>query len=103
MKQRFFCLLFLSFTTWREVLTFGAAENLHGSELIWLSLIRIGNADLDPRTKKLAKINKETVILAFQKDFGPLVQCCGSGMFIPDPDPDFLPIPDPGSRGQKGT
>jgi hypothetical protein len=26
-----------------------------------------------------------------------------SGMFIPDPDLDFLPIPDPGSRGQKGT
>jgi hypothetical protein len=25
------------------------------------------------------------------------------GMFIPDPDLDFLPIPDPGSRGQKGT
>ncbi len=24
-------------------------------------------------------------------------------MFIPDPDPDFLPIPGPGSRGQKGT
>ncbi len=23
--------------------------------------------------------------------------------FNPDPDPDFLPIPDPGSRGQKGT
>jgi len=22
---------------------------------------------------------------------------------IPDPDPDCLPIPDPGSRGQKGT
>jgi hypothetical protein len=22
---------------------------------------------------------------------------------IPDPDADFLPIPDPGSRGQKGT
>ncbi len=22
---------------------------------------------------------------------------------IPDSDPDFLPIPDPGSRGQKGT
>jgi hypothetical protein len=21
----------------------------------------------------------------------------------PDPDPDFLPFPDPGSRGQKGT
>jgi hypothetical protein len=25
------------------------------------------------------------------------------GLVIPDPDPDFLPIPDPGSRGQKGT
>jgi hypothetical protein len=24
-------------------------------------------------------------------------------MFLPDPDSDFLPIPDPGSRGQKGT
>jgi hypothetical protein len=27
----------------------------------------------------------------------------GSGLVIPDPDPDFLPIPDPGSRGQKGA
>jgi hypothetical protein len=26
-----------------------------------------------------------------------------SGMFIPDPDLDFLPILDPGSRGQKCT
>ncbi len=26
------------------------------------------------------------------------VQCCGSGMFIPDPGSWFLPIPDPGSR-----
>ncbi len=26
-----------------------------------------------------------------------------SGFFIPDPDPDFLPILYPGSRGQKGT
>jgi hypothetical protein len=25
-----------------------------------------------------------------------------SWLFIPDPDPDFLLIPDPGSRGQKG-
>jgi hypothetical protein len=25
------------------------------------------------------------------------------GSQIPDPDADFLPIPDPGSRGQKGT
>ncbi len=28
-------------------------------------------------------------------------QCCGSGMFIPDPGSWFLPIPDPGSRIQK--
>ncbi len=27
-----------------------------------------------------------------------LGQCCGSGMFIPDPRSWFLPIPDPGSR-----
>ncbi len=26
------------------------------------------------------------------------LQCCGSGMFIPDPGSWFLPIPDPGSR-----
>jgi hypothetical protein len=26
-----------------------------------------------------------------------------SRLFIPDPDPDFLPIPDPESRGEKGT
>ncbi len=26
-----------------------------------------------------------------------------SGLFISDPDPDFLPIPDPGYKGQKGT
>jgi hypothetical protein len=26
-----------------------------------------------------------------------------SGLFIPDPDPDYLPIPDSGSRGEKGT
>ncbi len=27
----------------------------------------------------------------------------GCSSLILDPDPDFLPIPDPGSRGQKGT
>jgi hypothetical protein len=25
------------------------------------------------------------------------------GLLTPDPDPDFLPIPDLGSRGQKGA
>ncbi len=28
----------------------------------------------------------------------PRIQCCGSGMFIPDPGSWFLPILDPGSR-----
>jgi hypothetical protein len=28
---------------------------------------------------------------------------CSSRIRIPESDPDFLPIPDPGSRGQKGT
>ncbi len=28
---------------------------------------------------------------------------CSSRIGIPDPEPDFLPIPDPGSRGQKAT
>ncbi len=28
---------------------------------------------------------------------------CSSPIRIPDPDLDFLPIPDPGTRGQKGT
>ncbi len=28
---------------------------------------------------------------------------CSSRIRMTDPDPDFLPIPDPGSRGQKGT
>ncbi len=28
------------------------------------------------------------------------LQCCGSGMFIPDPGSWFLPIPDPGSKNR---
>ncbi len=31
-------------------------------------------------------------------NISPYTQCCGSGMFIPDPGSWFLPIPDPGSR-----
>ncbi len=30
--------------------------------------------------------------------FNTFLQCCGSGMFIPDPGSWFLPIPDPGSK-----
>jgi len=29
-------------------------------------------------------------------------QCCGSGMFIPDPGSGFFPIPDPGSNQTRG-
>jgi hypothetical protein len=32
-----------------------------------------------------------------------MIRVIHPGSWIPDPDPDFLPIPDPGSRGQKGT
>ncbi len=35
------------------------------------------------------------------KHFNPTKWFLGSRKY--DPDPDFLPIPDPGSRGQKGT
>ncbi len=31
------------------------------------------------------------------KKMSSILQCCGSGMFIPDPGSWFLPIPDPGS------
>ncbi len=37
-----------------------------------------------------------------QKNFSKLSETL-SGLFILIPDPDFLPIPDRGSRGQKGT
>jgi hypothetical protein len=33
-----------------------------------------------------------------RRNFDTYLQCCGSGMFIPEPD--FLPIPDPGSQIQ---
>jgi hypothetical protein len=38
---------------------------------------------------------------SYASDADPEIQCCGSGMFIPDPD--FYPsrIPDLGSRIQK--
>ncbi len=44
-------------------------------------------------------VPKRSFISGFFFIFTPLClngQCCGSGMFIPDPD--FLPIPDPGSK-----
>jgi hypothetical protein len=32
-----------------------------------------------------------------------MIRVVHPGSRIPDPDADFLPIPNPGSRGQKGT
>jgi hypothetical protein len=49
------------------------------------------------RFKELKNVNPKKWFLSSGKyDPGCLSR-------IPDPDPDFLPIPDPGSRGQKGT
>jgi hypothetical protein len=33
-----------------------------------------------------------------EKNFLKIFQCCGSGPRPLDPDPDFLPIPDPGVK-----
>jgi hypothetical protein len=33
-----------------------------------------------------------------ESGLGPSLVCVRNVMFIPDPDPDFLPIPDPGFR-----
>ena len=38
----------------------------------------------------------------FSTIFRSTFQCCGSGMFIPEPGSWFLPIPDPGSRISEG-
>jgi hypothetical protein len=37
-----------------------------------------------------------------QKNVSKLLEKC-SGIFFPDPGSRFFPIPDPGSRSQKGT
>ncbi len=51
---------------------------------------------LDPGSGMGLKINPD--FREFRKNVFGLKQCCGSGMFIPDPGSWFLPIPDPGSR-----
>ncbi len=51
------------------------------------------------RIKEFKYFNPKKLFLSSRKsDPG-----CSSRIQILDPDPDFLPIPDPGSRGQKGT
>jgi hypothetical protein len=51
------------------------------------------------RIKEIKYFNPKKWFLSTQK-YDP---CCLSRIRLPDPDPDFLHIPDPGSRGQKGT
>jgi hypothetical protein len=55
--------------------------------------------DLGCASKNLSFFSPKKWFRSFRKyDPG-----CSSRIWIPKPDPDFLPIPDPGSRGQKGT
>ncbi len=61
--------------------------------------------DLDPRGPKTYESDgsgSATLLSYFGTDLlfesHPDIQCCGSGMFIPDPGSWFLPIPDPGSQ-----
>jgi hypothetical protein len=49
------------------------------------------------RIKEFQSFNPKKWFLSSRK-YDP-----GCSSRIPDPDPYFLPIPDPGSRGQKGT
>jgi hypothetical protein len=60
--------------------------------------------DPGPRVRKISgsririHIASKNLIILFQKNVTKLSEI-KSGMFIPDPDHDFLTIPDPGSRG----
>jgi hypothetical protein len=61
----------------------------------------------DPGSKRFPDPGSESLSAKELKYFNPSNFCklsdIWSGMFIPDPDLYFLPIPDPRSRGQKGT
>ncbi len=59
------------------------------------SLLSAG-AQLTPAIRKVENCEGLRTLSFFS-----FLQCCGSGMFIPDPGSWFLPIPDPGSLIQK--
>ncbi len=77
---------------------------------------RMGRITLSDRTMAIGHffcyqtIGKSNIVLANSRNYWTIRyhgyqikasiyrQCCGSGMFIPDPGSWFLPIPDPGSR-----
>jgi hypothetical protein len=42
--------------------------------------------------------NKSKCVCTNESGLGPSLVCVRTVMFIPDPNPDFLPIPDPGFR-----
>jgi hypothetical protein len=47
------------------------------------------------------KTRSEIITIRYQEPYyGGKDQCCGSGMFIPDPGSDFFSIPDPGSTSK---
>ncbi len=56
----------------------------------------------DPNFFHPGSASKNLSILIQEKNGSKLSEIW-SGWLIPDPDPDFLPIPDPGLRGQKAT
>jgi hypothetical protein len=69
-----------------------------GSGSCFLNLIRIRSQlfDTDPDPYKFQEVRNSSLCTSLL-DF-PCQQCCGSGMFIPDPGSGFFPIPDLGSR-----
>ncbi len=76
--------------------------------IFFLSILRASPAFWNRFRRKLnlwmnTGTNNSKCVGTNESGLGPSLVSVRTVMFIPDPDPDFLPIPDPGSRGQKGT
>ncbi len=61
-----------------------------GCYAIWIKVTRINSCK--------TRLRQNYTSLSVACLHWPYSQCCGSGMFIPDPGSWFLPIPDPGSK-----
>ncbi len=71
----------------------------HPESRIRIRILSIPDPGFRIRIKEFKYFNPKNCFLSSRKyDPG-----CSSRIRIPEPDPDFLPIPDPRSRGQKGT
>ncbi len=71
---------------------------------IFLSRIRIFQSTIpDPESKRFRIPDPDQRISIFNTKIAFKLSDIWSGMFIPDPDLVFLLIPDPASRGKKGT